>query len=219
LNNVPGIESRHLRVRSLTRQQEGPLPYQLVLSEPTGKKAKVVGENVFLNNLPVTSRVYLLYYSGAVVNRDLESRLRKFGKDTGTNLFVNIGKLNDPNYRKIVTKFAIKSLPVIIITGIDELASAKTEPSTAYVKLDSKNLLNSPDSLMDCVQKVFNLYIEGKVSKAMSQGGRTEFLSNLKRIVMIPLRGIKGFLEERDITVSLITGTFSLKRSGGKSDD
>jgi len=194
------------------------MPYQLVLSEPAAG-ARNVGENVFLNNLPVTSKVYLLYYPGANVDKELERRLRKLGKDTGTNLFVNIGKLNDPNYRKIAKKFDIKSLPVIIITGVEELASAKTELATAFVKLDSKNLLNSPDSLMECVQKVFNLYVEGKVSKAMSHGGRTEFLSNLKKIVMIPLLGIKGFLEKRDITVSLITGTFSLKRSGGKSDD
>jgi hypothetical protein len=195
------------------------MPYQLVLSEPSAKRAKIVGENVFLNNLPVTSRVYLLYYPGANVDKELERRLRKLGKDTSTNLFVNIGKLNDPNYRKIAKKFDIKSLPVIIITGVEELASAKQEPATAFVKLDSKNLLNSPDSLMECVQKVFNLYVEGEVSKAMSLGGRTAFLSNLKKIVMIPLLGIKGFLEKRDITVSLITGTFSIKRSGGKSDD
>jgi hypothetical protein len=195
------------------------MAYQLVLTEPASEGTKDVGKNVFLNNLPATSKVYLLYYPGAAINRDLEGRLKKLGESTGTNLFVNIGRLNDPNYEKISKRFNIEKLPAIVITAIEELASAKTEPSTAYVRLDSKNFLNSPDSVMECVQKVFNLYLAGEVSKAMSQGARAEFLANLKRIVLIPLRGIKGFLEESDISISLITGTFSLKRSGAKSDD
>jgi len=187
------------------------MAYQLVLSEPTTEPEKDVGKNVFLDNLPDQYRVYLLYYSGSSVNKELESRLQKLGKDTGKNLFVNISKRNDPNYRKIVSKFGIKGLPAIVITGIDELASAKDEPSTAYVRLDSEKLLGSPDSAMACVEKIFNLYIQGKVAKAMSKGSRTQFLGRLKEIVMVPLRGIKGFLEDRDISISLITGVLTLK--------
>jgi hypothetical protein len=187
------------------------MPYQLVLSDPATDIAKDVGENVFLDNLPDKYKVYLLYYSGASPNRDLESRLRKLGKDTGTNLFVNISKLNDPNYRKIANRFEIKDLPAIVITGIDELAAAKEEPSTVYVRLDSSKLLSNSDSAMECVEKIFNLYVQGKVAKAMSQGARTQFFSRVKEIVMVPLRGIKGFLEDRDISISLITGTLTLK--------
>jgi hypothetical protein len=187
------------------------MPYQLVLSEPTTDPQKDVGENVFLDNLPDKYKVYLLYYSGSSPNNDLESRLRRLGKDTGTNLFVNISKINDPHYRKIVNKFGIKGLPAIVITGIDELAAAKEEPATAYVRLDSPKLMDSPDSVMECVEKIFNLYIQGEVAKAMSRGARTQFLGRLKEIILVPLKGIKGFLKEWEISISLITGTLTLK--------
>lgn len=187
------------------------MPYQLVLSDPTTDTARDVGENVFLDNLTDKYKVYLLYYSGSSLNRDLESRLRRLGKDTGTNLFVNISKRNDPNYRKIAKRFEIKGLPAIVITGIEELAAAKDEPSTAYVRLDNPKLLSSPDSVMECVERIFSLYLQGEVAKAMNQGARTQFLGRLKEIVMVPLRGIHGFLQEWEISISLITGTLTLK--------
>src|SRR5438094_408529 len=133
------------------------MAYQLVLSQGDGAKAlgtKNLGEDVFLDDLSRDFKVYLLYYSGAVPNEDLEARLRNLGKVTGNNLFVNIGRLGDPNYNKIKKKFAIKNLPVLLMTGVEELASAKSEPATAYVRLDSKAFLASPDAVIECAQKL-----------------------------------------------------------------
>lgn len=185
--------------------------YQLILSELIEEKTKEVGENIFLENLPSDYEVYLLYYPGGIPNEDLEHKLRKLGDSTGKNLLINIGRLNDPNYRKIANKFNIKNLPIIIVTAIDKLASSPTQFSTAYAKIDSKRLLNSPDLAIECVQKLFNLFIEGKISEAMSQ------VDTDKRNVLINnvLNGIWEIIGGRDISISLFDGKFEIKKSGG----
>ena len=104
-------------------------------------------------------------------NEDLENKLRKFGNIIGKNLFVNIGRLNDPNYKKIASRFEIRDLPVIIITAIDGLSSVKTERyySTFFVRLDSKILLHSVDLTIKSIEQLFNLFIGGQISEALSQ--------------------------------------------------
>ena len=187
------------------------MPYQLVLSESRNEITRDVGENVFFANLPSDYEVYIFYYPGAMPNVELETRLRNFGNNAGKNLFVNIGRLNDPNYRTIANKFNIRSLPVIIVTAIDKLASSPVESVTAYVKIDDKKLLNSPDSSINCLQELFLLFLQGKISEAMGQ------LDKARRNLLITnaLKGIWDLLGKTDITISFIEGKFEIKHSGG----
>ena len=196
------------------------MSFQLVLNELEGEKTKGEGE-VFLDDLPFDSKVFLFYYPAAMPNEDLEDKLRDFGKRTGKNLFVNIGRLDDPNYAKIVDKFNITTFPVMIVTAIDTFVSPPKFP-TVYVKIDNKKLLNSPDLAIDTVYTLFNLFIAGKISEAMREYERVkrdEFISRLKASVTNALKEIGnrvgGFLAERDISVSLVEGKFELKKSGG----
>ena len=173
---------------------------------------------MFFDNLPQDYEVYIFYYPGAVPNEDLESQLRNLGSITGRNLFVNIGKLNDPNYSKLVSKFEIRKFPVIIITAIDRLASPPTAFFTTYVKIDSQRILNSPALAIECLQKLFNLFIEGKISEAVSQfrkDQRNALIGNLIDVITNALKGIRDFIVERDISVSLVEGRFELKYRGG----
>ena len=193
------------------------MSYQLVL-KIVDEKTKEVGENVFFDNLPSDYKVYMLYYPRAMPNEDLESALRNLGNITGKNLFVNIGRLNDPNYEKIAKKFNIENLPVIIVTAIAKLASPSTEFSTVYVKIEDRRLLNSPNLAIECVQTLFNLFIQEKISEALSQHKkykRDALISHLKDIITNALKGIWEFIKERDINVCLLEGKFELKRSGG----
>ena len=121
--------SRHLKTIS----------YKLVLSGmPEFKEG--VDEDVYLDDIPSDYKVYLLYYPGPLLNEDLENKLRTLGEITGRNLFVYIGRLDDPKYSKIASTFKIMKLPVIIITGVEGFASVKSGNyySTAFVKLDNK---------------------------------------------------------------------------------
>jgi hypothetical protein len=151
-------------------------------------------------------------------NEDLENKLRKFGNIIGKNLFVNIGRLNDPNYKKIASRFEIRDLPVIIITAIDGLSSVKTERyySTFFVRLDSKILLHSVDLTIKSIEQLFNLFIGGQISEALSQyrhDQRNAFLSKLKVVILNSLKVMAKFLFDRDISISLLEGKFELKRS------
>ena len=188
------------------------MPYQLVLSEliDEEKGIKGVGENVFFDNLPSDYEVFIFYYPGAMPNEDLESALRNLGNIAGKNLFVNIGRLNDPKLKTITKLFDIKHFPVIVVTAIDKLASPPTEFSTAYVKIEDKKLLKSPNLAIDCVETVFNLFSQGKISEAMSQVERYErdsLISHLKGIITYALKGIS-------ITVTLTVVKFEVKWRG-----
>jgi hypothetical protein len=192
--------------------------YHLVLTEPKDERTKDVGENVFLDDLSYSYKVYLFYYPSALPNEALEDRLRRIGQMTGKNLFVNIGRLDDPHYDTIKEKFKIKNLPVIIITGIDGLASLADEnnPSTVYVKIDRKELLGSIDMATQCVERIFNLFIGGEISKALDQAKsdlRDAVILKVKNKVIGALSEVKKFLDEKDIEVSLFEGKFQIKNS------
>jgi hypothetical protein len=184
--------------------------FKLVLSEFNEEKRKEIGENVFLDNLPLESEVYLLYYSGAMPDKELENRLRALGESAGNNLFVNIGRLNDPSFRKIANKFDIKDFPVIIITANSRLASHPVEFETAYVKLDSKKLLKNPDLAIDCVQKLFLLFIQGEISEALKQPGVYDRRATVARINSV----VSGALKGVEFSITMLGGTLGVKWQG-----
>ncbi|MFL6484348.1 MAG: hypothetical protein ACJ70Z_06515 [Nitrososphaera sp.] len=53
----------------------------------------------------------------------------------GSNLLINIGSLDDPNFSKIAKTFRLEKFPVITMTANAYLASIKsgTTDTTAYV--------------------------------------------------------------------------------------
>jgi hypothetical protein len=194
------------------------MPYQLVLSEREESATRDVGENVFLDQLPSDYPIYLFYYPSAMPNEDLETALRRLGEITGQNLFVNIGRLNDPRYRDIARRFKIKPLPVIIMTGIDKLASPPEDFFTAFVRIDSKGLLASPDLTVQCLQKMYNLFIEGRISETMKEfkkDRRDVVIIRLKGILSNALKGLWDLVKDLDVSFSIIDGKFEVKRFGG----
>jgi hypothetical protein len=197
------------------------MSYRLILKEITNEVTRDVGENIFLDQIPDDYKVYTLYYPGSMPDKNLEDHLRNLGNMTGKNLYINIGRLNDPNYNKIRNKFQIKNLPVIIITAIEGLASIKTETyfSTAYVKIDNKHLINSVDLILKCIERVFNLFIGGAISEALKQvrhDYRDAIVTELRGIMTNALKGIGEYISDMDITISIIEGKFELKHTGTK---
>jgi hypothetical protein len=200
------------------------MAYTLLLSKPSDKlENKDIGENVFLNNLSHDYKVYLFYYPGIIPNVDLEDKLRMLGNDTGKNLFVNIGRRNDPNFDKIVDKFRIREYPVIIITGLAELASFEIEDKFStvyirkYVRLDKRDLIGSIDSTIRSIESLFSLFINGKIYEATAQAKhdqREAVISHAIDMLTNELGSIGKFLWNKDISVSLAEGKFELKSSG-----
>jgi hypothetical protein len=202
------------------------MSYQLVFTykldstkkDEIKEKERAVGENVFLGDLSPSYKVYLFYYAGAMANPSLEDGLRKLGENTGQNLLVNIGKLNDPNFDEVANRFAIDTFPVVVITAVSDLASLTSEYLSAYARLDSKHLMSSPERTVECAQEVFNLFLRGKVTEALANAKstqRTELLKWLGGLVTGVLKPVLKYIEERDIAFSLVEGKFELKKSGG----
>src|SRR5215469_8228738 len=133
--------------------------YRLLFIEPevtpsgvSKGAAKDVGEDVFFDNLPADYKVFLFYYPAEMPDPRLESTLRRIGESAGKNLFLNIGRYDDPKYGWMVERFGIRAHPVIVITAVGDLASPKAGCATTFVRLDSKALLNSPEQTGQCVQ-------------------------------------------------------------------
>jgi len=191
--------------------------YQLMFSDLAKEVAREVGENVFLSDLQDDYKVYLFYYPGVIPYVDLEIKLKGLGQMTGKNLFVNIGRLNDPNFGKQKSMFGIKDLPVVIITGINGIASVRTERyySTAYVRLDSKRILESADLTIRFVERILNLFIGGEISEALIQYKDQKQIAVVKMVIVDSLKSLANFLSDRDISVSLLEGKFELRRTGG----
>jgi hypothetical protein len=194
------------------------MSYQLVLTEKPSAGTRDVGDNVFLDNIPPSYKVYLFYYAGAMGNDLLEEGLRKLGENTGQNLFVNIGKFNDPKFDEIKNRFEITKFPVVVITAVSDLASLTNDYLSAYARLDSKHLLDSPDRTVQCALETFGLFLQGKVVEALAKAKssqRTELLKWLGGLVTGVLKPVLKFIDERDISFSVAEGKFELKKSGG----
>jgi len=187
--------------------------YQLVLTELIEEKkgVRAVGENVFLDNLPSDSEVYLLFYPGVMPpDKELENKLRTLWEGAAKNHFVNIGRLNDPNFRKTVNKFDIKYFPVIIVTANCKFASHPIGFEIVYVRLDSKKLLKNPDLAVDCFQKLFLLFIKEKISEVLKQPGIYD-----RKAIIVRLNGfVANVLKGVEFSIALLGSKLEVKWKG-----
>jgi hypothetical protein len=193
------------------------MTYQLILKEPKVEGTeRTLGENVFLDDLQYDYKVYLFYYPGAMPNDDLEIKLQKLGETSGKNLFVNIGSLDDNRFDEIAKKFEITKNPVVIITGIDSIASLKNKEDlyTAYVRIDNNELFNSSDSVIKLVEELFYTFLNGEIFQDSKEwiGIKDEINKSLLKIKVISsLKKIGKFFSERDFSISVIEGKFEIK--------
>ena len=188
------------------------MTYRVVLAEEPSP-GKQVGDNVFLDDVPPNCRVYLFYYPGAMPDAALEKALRELGEIAGNNLFVNIGRLDDPQYDKIASHFSIKSLPVIVLTADASLASPSDSYLSSFVRIDNKSLLSSPERCVNFVQQIVNLFLQGKIAEAVSQGsrkGKLELLRSVGTFLADAMKSLGGFIADRDFSFSVAEGKSGL---------
>lgn len=192
------------------------MPYELVLHEAGLADAKAVGENVFLADLAADFPVYIFYYPSAMPDEALENVLRKLGESTGSNLFVNIGRLNDPDFAKITRLFEIRSFPAVVLTARADLAAPDDESMNAYVRFDGKALAD-PARAIEHIQNLYLLFLTGEIAKAIKQAGkqnRAELARRIGKFIVAAFTVIGRYINDHDITVSVLEGRFELKKSG-----
>lgn len=190
------------------------MSYDLVLTEQGVEDTKAVGDNIFFANLPAKYPVYAFYYPSETPDATFEQSLRSLGERTGSNLFLNIGRLDDPQYNKISKTFEIDSLPVLILTAVAELAAPEDEPINSYVRMSKKHLA-SPDAISQ-IEKLYLLFLQGDVAGAISSQKwktRTDLLKALGKFFGSQIKGLLEYAASRDFTVSLLTGRIEVKKS------
>lgn len=197
------------------------MSYSLVLHEPLEEehgRAKDVGENILLHDIPEAYRVFLFYYPAAMRNEDLENGLRGLGDLTGQNLLVNMGKLNDPDYDKIAKMFGIDTLPVVIMTAEANLAASDDGTVNAFVRLDDSRLLTDPSRAISLLEQLFGLFLRGEIAEAIKKATWTQRAEGLRAITTIIVKGLRtlaGFVADRDIKISFLEGSLELAKRGG----
>ena len=191
--------------------------YALSLTKDEGTSiTKDIGENVFLSELSDEYQVFAFYYPPPMPDEDLEAGLRTLGDLTGENLFVNIGKLNDPSFAKIVKAFDIHDYPVVVVTATSDLAGAHEDDVNVYVRIDDKHLLSDPARTVELVQEIYTLFLRGEIADAISKvksKQRTELIRAVANRIGSGLRHLAGFLADRDFKVSLVEGSFEVTKS------
>lgn len=186
-----------------------------------GAATKDVGDRILLADLTADYKVYLFYYRGDLADASFENKLRKLGDDTGKNLLVNIGTRKDPAYGRIVKLFGITKYPVIVMTGVEALASSYEDNLTAYARLDSERSFDDPDRAIKCVEELFNLFIQSKVAEAVSHAKwaqREEILRTLGGVVGNGLSKIVGLVFDRDITLDFGVFKLELKKTSAAGE-
>jgi hypothetical protein len=190
--------------------------YQLVLREPGEDEGKAVGENVLLANLPAEFPVYAFYYPAELPDPAFEGALRHLGERTGNNFFINMGRLDDPQLDKIVKTFGIESFPTVVVTAVADLAAPPDELLSSFVRIDGR-LLATPDRAISHIEKVYLLFLRGEVAKAISGtkwSSRGELARKVGQFFTSALRGLLGYIADRDLTISVLEGRFEITKSG-----
>ena len=148
---------------------------------------------------------------------DFEKSLRTLGERTGENLFVNIGRLNDPQFDKLVRKFEITSFPALVMTAVADLAAAPDdELMSAYVRLDGR-VMAKPDRAIKLVEELYLLFLRKDIAQAIKKASRKskiELARTIGKHILAMLAKVGTYLAERDFSVSILQGRFEVKKSG-----
>ena len=75
------------------------MAYSLVRVREQEDPKRVLGSNVYFDNLPADSSVFIFYYPNpGLYFGELETRVKTYGRQAGDKIFVNMGKIGDRNY-------------------------------------------------------------------------------------------------------------------------
>lgn len=176
------------------------------------RATKMVKPGAHLADVPEDCQVYLFYFPGHEKYEDLEKALFKWGETTGKNLFVGLWGMDDPNYGKLAQTFKLADLPAIVVTGMPIHASIneRGKDFTAYVRVDTEELLSNKEKMMDSMERLYNYFIRGMVKQALRDARKDEWrrkiLHYLGKLKDWLGRVIGNFLKEHKIAVDIFKG-------------
>ena len=191
------------------------MAFRLVLDDTPPGATEKGNSTVVFSDLPKDYKVFLLYYRAGMPEQELEDKLVDLGKNTGYNLLVNIGSAEDPSYGLITRRFNITKFPSIVMTAVPNLASPAGDSITTYARLDSPKLFSSPDRTIQCVERLFNLFLQGEVAEAISKAKWTQRAEAARSVGGVVGNAIKNFIDSHEWSFSFAEGKLEMKPAGG----
>ena len=77
----------------------------------------IIDRNVRLSNVPDDCRVYTFVFRQSKLDDKIRDELEQMGKELGSNLFVGLWDMSDPDYVKMNEIFKLGNLPAIVVTA------------------------------------------------------------------------------------------------------
>jgi hypothetical protein len=141
----------------------------------------VVSDLKLASDVPSDSEVYIFYIPGITTLPELSNTLISWGKTTGKNAFVGLLSGDAPDYKTIISYFNVKKSPAVIISAAPAFASdSEKAATTAYARIDNLRILSNQSEITECIQEIYNLFIQKKVKEAISTAKKEGFKQNLK---------------------------------------
>jgi len=125
--------------------------------------------------------VYAFVFRQSKLDNKIRDELEQMGKELGSNLFVGLWDMSDPDYVKMNEIFKLGKLPAVVVTAESSLSTVSDTENT-YLRIDDKRLLEKPEEFLDLVNEIYNLFIRGDITKAIKKTYIKEisiFLSDL----------------------------------------
>lgn len=182
----------------------------------------VVSDLKLASEVPSDSEVYIFYIPGITTLPELSNTLISWGKTTGKNAFVGLLSSDAPDYKTIVSYFNVKKSPAIIISAAPAFASDNEKAATtAYARIDNLRMLSNQAEITECIQEIYNLFIQNKMKEAISTAKKEGFKKNLKfylgKLKDDAGKAVNEFFKTHDVNIDVFKGKIVITPSAKPS--
>jgi len=178
----------------------------------------VVSDLKLASEVPSDSEVYIFYIPGITTLPELSNTLISWGKTTGKNAFVGLLSGDAPDYKTIISYFNVKKSPAVIISGAPAFASDDEKAATtAYARIDNLRMLSNQAKITECIQELYNLFIQNKVKEAISTAKKEGFKQNFKyylgKVKDEAGKAVNEFFKTHDVNIDVFKGKIVISPS------
>ena len=182
----------------------------------------VVSDLKLASDVPSDSEVYIFYIPGITTLPELSNTLISWGKTTGKNAFVGLLSSDAPDYKTIISYFNVKKSPALIISATPAFASdTEKAATTAYARIDNLRMLSNQAEITECIQEIYNLFIQSKVKEAISTAKKEGFKENLKfylgKLKDDAGKAVNEFFKTHDVNIDVFKGKIVITPSAKPS--
>jgi len=186
---------------------------------PDPNVRKLAAEQLKLaTQIPSDCEVYVFYIPGIKdKNQDLQKTLTDWGAASGKNVFVGMLTQDAFIYKQIIKLFNISNAPAVVVSALPKFATDEEYKNarTVYARIDNEKLIRDQDESIKCIQKIYNLFLQGQVKQAIADAKKAQWRESfnyyLGRLRDGAGHALSEFLKREKIVVDILKGqiTFS----------